>query len=77
MQQGLGKIFAFCDIEFSKQNIKIKDKTFKRPWKSKDLSKCTKKPKKIILKGLAKIKKSSEERYKIYKTLAEKLKKKF
>ena len=30
------------DIAFPKQNIKSKDKTLKRPWKSKDLQRCTK-----------------------------------
>ena len=33
---------GFFDIAFPKQNIKSKDKTLKRPWKSKDLQRCTK-----------------------------------
>ena len=40
------EIFSgFCDIAFPKQNIKIKDKTLKRPWKSKSIQRCTKKTK--------------------------------
>ena len=39
----LWEIFSgFCDIAIPKQNIKIKDKTLKRHWKSKGLQRCTK-----------------------------------
>ena len=37
------EIFSgFYDIVFPKQNIKIRDKTLKRSWKSKGLQGCTK-----------------------------------
>ena len=42
------EIFSgFYDIALSKQNIKIKDKTLKRPWKSKDLQRCTRRKQKL------------------------------
>ena len=43
---------GFYDIVFPKQNIKIRDKTLKRSWKSKGLQGCTKikqKPYKAVL----------------------------
>ena len=47
------EIFSgFYDIVFPKQNIKIRDKTLKRSWKSKGLQGCTKikqKPYKAVL----------------------------
>ena len=33
---------GFFDIVFPKQDIKSNDKTLKRPWKSKNLQRCTK-----------------------------------
>ena len=42
------EIFSgFCDIVLPKQNIKIKDKTLKRPWKSEGLQRCTKRKQKL------------------------------
>ena len=42
------EIFSgFCDITFPKQNINIKDKTLKRPWKSKGFQRCTKRKQKF------------------------------
>ena len=35
------------DIAFPKQNIKIRDKTLKRSWKSKGLQGCSKRKKKL------------------------------
>ena len=49
------EIFSgFCDIAFPKQNIKIKDKTPKRSWKSKVLQRCTKRKQKLYCKVLQK-----------------------
>ena len=42
------EIFSgFYDIVFPKQNIKIRDKTLKRSWKSKSLQGCTKRKQKL------------------------------
>ena len=42
------EIFSgFYDIAFPKQNIKIRDKTLKRSWKSKGLQGCTKRKQKL------------------------------
>ena len=42
------EIFSgFYDIVFPKQNIKIRDKTLKRSWKSKGLQGCTKRKQKL------------------------------
>ena len=42
------EIFSgFYDIVFTKQNIKIRDKTLKRSWKSKGLQECTKRKQKL------------------------------
>ena len=38
---------GFCDIAFPKQNIKIKNKTLKRTWKSKSLQRCNKRKQKL------------------------------
>ena len=41
------EIFSgFYDIEFLKQNMKIRDKTLKRSWKLKGLQRCTKRKQK-------------------------------
>ena len=49
------EIFSgFYDIAFPKQKIKIKNKTLKRPWKSKDLQRCTKRKQKFYEKVLQK-----------------------
>ena len=56
------EIFSgFYDIVFPKQNIKIRDKTLKRSWKSNGLQGCTKKKTKIILNGSAKRNKINAE----------------
>ena len=42
------EIFSgFYDIVFPKQNIKFRDKTLKRSWKSKSLQGCTKRKQKL------------------------------
>ena len=42
------EIFSgFCDIAFPKKNIKIKNKTLKRTWKSKGLQRCNKRKQKL------------------------------
>ena len=42
------EIFSgFYDIEFLKQNMKIRDKTLKRSWKLKGLQGCTKRKQKL------------------------------
>ena len=40
--KNLDKQYIAIDIAIPKQNIKIKDKTLKRHWKSKGLQRCTK-----------------------------------
>ena len=64
------------DIEFPKQNIKIKNKKTATILEIERSSKVSQKKTKIILKGPGKINKTSEEICKIYKTLLETLKKK-
>ena len=64
------------DIECPKQNIKIKNKKTATILEIERSSKVSQKKTKIILKGPGKINKTSEEIYKIYKTLLETLKKK-
>ena len=64
------------DIEFPKQNIKIKNKKTATILEIERSSNVFQKKTKIILKGPGKINKTSEEIYKIYKTLLETLKKK-
>ena len=45
---GVLEIFSgLYDIVFPKQNIKFRDKTFKRSWKSKGLQGCTKRKQKL------------------------------
>ena len=53
------EIFSgFYDIVFPKKNIKIRDKTLKRSWKSKGLQRCTKRKQKLYSAVLQKETKS-------------------
>ena len=55
------EIFSgFYEIEFSKQNIKIRDKTLKRSWKSKGLQGCTERKQKLYETVLQKETKSMQ-----------------
>ena len=65
---------GFYDIAFPKQNIKIKDKTLERLWKSEGLQRCTETKKKCF-KALQKETKPVKNDTR-YKTLLETLKKK-
>ena len=64
------------DIAFPEQKIKIKNKTLNSPWITKDLQRSSKIKQKLYEKFLKKNNKTSEERYKTYKTLFKTLKKK-
>ena len=71
------EIFSgFYDIVFTKQNIKIRDKTLKRILEIKGPSRVYQKKTKIILSGSAKRNKINAEWCTLYKTLFETLKKK-
>ena len=49
------EIFSgFCDIAFPKRKIKTKDKTLKRPWKSKGFQRYAKRKQKLYKKVLQK-----------------------
>ena len=56
----LGIFSGFYDIEFPKQNIKIRDKTRKRSLKSKGLQGCAKRKQKLYLTVLQKETKSMQ-----------------
>ena len=53
-------VSGFYDKVFPKQNIKVRDKTLKRSWKSKGLQGCTKRKQKLYYAVLQKETKSMQ-----------------